>query len=252
MTTVGLLLLCIGNSALGVSVVEKSHAPMVLHKLLQTILEPDSASGLLDVSSHVGVAEQRLCGQYIAGRGTCDHIHNLLQSFVAHPMPQARIAQGLLSAFPNIVCCKCVKKWMLLALQTISPLIDARVGALGWNEDPMAIRQLSSANRKRRLDEDVCSAAITRTATLGRAPTIGALGSATGALSSNSATGRDIVERRLESALADSWRQAESTGLRSISMCMDGKKLGQPLEETLAFACYDCVGELAYIPPPQV
>ena len=250
MTTVGLLLLCIGNSSLGATVMERLHATLVLHKILVTILEPESISGLLDVCSHVGVGDQSLCEKFNVDRGTCDHIHSLLQSFAAYPMSQARIAQGLVVAFPAIPHCTCVKKWMLLTLQTMSPLIDARVSELGWDEDCMAIRQLHSGNRKRRLDQDTCSAAIVRTATLGKAPTIGALGSATGAL--HESAGRDIIERRLEASLTDAWRQAQSTGLRSISMCMDAKKLGQPLEETLAFACYDCASGRAYIPPPQV
>ena len=248
-TSAGLLSLCVGQGVLGWKREEQLRAAVVLNCLLVNIVEPSIERTLLPVRESVDLDVQQACEEYNVLYATCPHIAALHLSTCIAATPQSRIATGMLDAFKGMARCCSVKAWLRHCCRALSSHMDLRVSELGWETDCLKIKQLSSRSKQRRLDEDLCAAALNKTHALGMASTLGALGRSTETLSKSSC--RDVIERRLESALFDSWQQAQKTQLLSISLSLDAKKLGQPFEETLCFACWDCVDEVSYVPPPQ-
>ena len=247
-TTLALVSLLVGESVLGATLLRQRVALQMLGSILCFTATPEYASSLLGDWAD----QQNPCLEVEVGQRHCPHV---LRVFAARRdarqgPPQKAVAAVLAAALREYVKCEGIAKSYKAKLQLLCRHIDERVGDLGWTTNHVKHTQhiQSSSGRKRRLDEDFKEAVVRQALTLHEGSSVGAFLRANEGGDASAAA--SICNERNSRYLA-AMREANA-GVQCLSIALDGSKLGQPLEETEVYVCWNADKCVASVALPQV
>ena len=224
----------------------KHAAEVYLNAFLGAMLPADCVSthDLANVS--IAIAQQ--CPM-IHGQAHCVHMEEVLHDLRDMSAPeQYRLARALRAAGPLMPCCPAVTLWLRSVIKTIADDIDKSIEGKRNIDDALRVRAATQHIGRRRVDEDVKREITTSLLASGRA---------------NSSRDAARFLRISTASAASKWDENEvlvyqatcwhsCVQQKAFSVALDGKRIGQPSEETEVYACWVYPGDKAMWLPPMV
>ena len=163
---------------------------------------------------------------------------------------QARAAEALLVAAPLMAVCPATATWIKVALASLSHDIAEAIPHKACRGDALQSRAAFRDDelKRRRIDEDLKKTVCTSMVLDGRADQTRD-GARLVGIGGSTASKWD--EKEALKYQAACWKLCEQAGC-SLSVALDGKRLGQPAEETEVFAAWVWPQEVAFWLPPMV
>jgi hypothetical protein len=245
-SSAGMLVIMMVLATTSRKLLHKHAAEVHMNAFLGAMLPADCVS--THDLANVSIAIVQQCPM-INGQAHCLHMEELLQELRDMSAPeQYRLARALRAAGPLMPCCPAVTLWLRSIIKTIADDIDKAVEGKRNIDDALYVRAATQHIGRRRVDEDVKHEITTSLIASGRA--------------SNSRDAARFLRISTASA-ASKWDENEvlvyqatcwqsCVQQKSFSVALDGKRLGQPCEETEVYACWVYPGDKAMWLPPMV
>ena len=252
-TTWSLLALLVALSGFQAAEADGAECPqlVLLEMLLQDLLGVDAVRGVVEaaMADAIWAPSASMCSAFSLQAGRCSHVDVATQHVPDYgSFPQLGLIRWLHVLFAGAGGCFAMKLMLQAATHSLQVAVSDALASSTWDNDPLTIPNLPGGGRKnRRVDEDKRQAMLDGCLIEGKAPTVGALARATGHVPES--TARSFSNKALYALHAALRRDAMRHDMECISMSVDGKKLGQPLEETEVYVCVDMTANVAYVPP---
>jgi len=248
-STGGIVLLLLGEASVAKRGSRRQRALGMLQAFFIEVLGPVAASTLLAYASVQD--EAQLCRDYDAVHRQCSHSAEAFKDAWAHAGPPPCQAAVLLwNIFSQSTACEAAKRRLRSIVESVTESIVAAVPELGWSSDVAHAMShvLGPSGQKRKLDEDFKEAVVKRSLGLGHAHSVHAWLRVSERGDSSSAS--RVIDESLVRYMA-AVREANNN-VERLSIALDGSKLGQPLEETEVYLCWNPAAKLCFVAPPQV
>lgn len=249
-STSGLALIMVVIATIFRKRAHKAAARGLLQALLAALLDGDCVTK--HPSLQLDVATLRQCDAFSnQDDPCCEHMKLVFAALGnASAAAQARLADALLVAGPLVAICPATVAWLSAALAAFSEDIAEAIPRKACKGDVLQSRAAcrNDEMKRRRIDEDLKKAVCTDMVVDGRADQ-----ARDGArlMGLGGATAAKWDEKELLNYQAACWKLCERSGC-SLSVALDGKRIGQPAEETEVVAAWTWPQQVAFWLPPMV
>ena len=249
-STSAVVALCVGLQAIAKTTKVRRRAQAMVRMLFQQLLPQDVlTSNCFPLELEEGRARQ--CPFFDANHRGCVHtmaVRDRLMDQHGGP-PQQNVSDAFAAAASAALECPAAMLWAAELMSTTAPLMDRRLEHAAYTKDVQkALPTLQMCDkRKRRVDEDLRNEIVKNMR--GRVR--------------NTQAGIRAVQPDLDAEVAGRWDEKYllqvqaagwevGAGAHIVHVSLDGKRVGQPKEETLVFASWVLPQDVGSWMPPVV